>query len=101
MKTQINIFKCSCGAITIFYQNEKGEEVQNSMPVKLFKKYFPTMKVPEENNWDNCNYCVNNWGIDLCACGSGEKFNKCKEGFPECGTPMQELNVKQLTSIKF
>ena len=42
-----------------------------------------------------CNHCVNNWGLDLCACGSGETPEECDGEFEECGRPMQNLDLNQ------
>lgn len=68
------------------------------MPITTYRKKVKPLIRPIEidtdfNTLDSCNYCVNHWGVDLCACGSGKKVNKCKEGLRECGTPMQDINV--------
>lgn len=77
---------CSCGSVTVHGDGRKNW----SMSLKTFKKEFPDLKL-ELGKYDNCNYCVNHWGADLCACGSGEKYSKCKGGFSECGKPMQSI----------
>ena len=78
--------ECDCGAITFM----KGRE-QFSVLKENINNFF---KLDIENfvadyHYVNCNHCVNNWGLDLCACGSGEPIKVCEEGFPECGQPMQ------------
>ena len=43
------------------------------------------------------NHCVNHYGLDLCACGSGESPEECTAGFDECGNPYETLGE----SVKF
>lgn len=88
----IEVYNCSCGAITVKYYNEDMVECNASMPIELFHEHFPNEKVPNPNFY-NCDYCVNRWGIDLCACGSGEKVDECDNECSDCGKPAQELNV--------
>lgn len=93
METEIeHIDKCNCGAITVTIDNENY-----SMSRKVFNKLFGKHRLSV--SVCNCNHCVNHWGIDLCACGSGEHPNRCKEGFKECGQPMQALGEKQEVSM--
>jgi len=63
---------------------------------KTFEEHFPNQKVPEEAQWCNCNHCVNNYGIDLCGCGSGEPVGECDGDFEACksGSPSQSLFEK-------
>ena len=91
---------CSCGAVTVYIEGENF-----SMPMDKFRELFDFNEEarakydpPElinETPWDNCNYCVNHWGIDLCGCGSGEKVGKCNEGFEQCknSIPMQSIEL--------
>ena len=60
-----------------------------SMLASEFRKRFPGQRA--KSGFSNCNYCVNHWGIDLCGCGSGEKFGECDYGFPECKRPAQSI----------
>ena len=79
---------CQCGAISIVMPT--GDTY--SMTKKDFDKYVPEAysgDVEEEHY--NCNYCVNHWGLDLCGCGSGEKFGECKEGYQECKQRAQSI----------
>jgi hypothetical protein len=87
--SNIYAVKCACGAVTV-HDNELNESW--SMPLKIFRKNFLGMRLQIKHGYSMCNYCGNNWGVDLCACGSGNKFNECHEGFPECGTPYQKLD---------
>lgn len=70
--------KCQCGAITV-----DGDGFSNSMTLKTFNKEFPELTIAD-NEYCNCNHCVNHWGIDLCGCGSGEPVGQCDGGFHEC-----------------
>ena len=79
-----NIYNCQCGAYTVTISG-----VEYSIPSEIFKEKFGDLK--PEYTVQCCNYCVNGWGIDLCACGSGEKYNECDGGFNECGQPMQSM----------
>jgi hypothetical protein len=82
--TDISI--CDCGAITI--QIGSGEY---SFHRKRLKEYFPGLVgitgYPSliTNKYGDCNWCVNNWGLDLCKCGSGKLFQRC------CKVPYQTL----------
>jgi len=82
--------RCSCGAITIM--NIDGDpELNFSMSAETFAADFQHLAL----RWlpvccCHCNHCVNHWGIDLCACGSGEAPEKCTEELNECGQPYQE-----------
>lgn len=60
------------------------------MPRSQYVLIFPERSVPRKTFF-NCDYCVNHWGTDICACGSGEKYQVCVNDFDECGRPMQEL----------
>ena len=82
------IFKCSCGAITITIDN-----LNYSMTPKTFKELFNIKRLPIiKHIVFNCDHCVNNWGIDLCACGSGLSVDKCNSGLSMCNTPMQDIS---------
>lgn len=70
--------RCSCGAITVHADKENW-----SMTIEDFIIKFPDLKL-EKEEYGNCNYCVNHWGIDLCGCGSGEKVGECEGEFNEC-----------------
>jgi hypothetical protein len=81
----INI--CDCGAVTVGLEN--GEY---SMTSETFEKVFGFTIYT--GIYSSCNHCVNHWGIDLCACGSGEAYDTCEEGFNECGKPLQVLGLR-------
>ena len=82
--------KCSCGAIAM----EDGDGNRYNMTPETFRERYGTnpARLVGLDRWGNCDHCVNNWGIDLCACGSGEKPGDCEEGFSMCGTPMQNID---------
>lgn len=100
MDNQITwIALCSCGAVTITIEGNNY-----SMPKEMFEEKFGPLEealeaIPEQEeiqNFCNCNYCVNHWGLDLCACGSGEKYQECKEGYDYCcGQPAQVIETGQ------
>lgn len=79
------VVACQCGAITI-----TTTEGSYSMSAKTFlEQYgFEIQNIP----YSNCDHCVNHWGIDLCACGSGLPVGECDEGHDVCGTPAQDIN---------
>ena len=95
----ISITRCDCGAITV--ETESGDSY--SVLDENFEKFFPSAGVPRDASgalaFDCdayptmycCNHCVNHYGLDLCACGSGEAPNDCENGYAECGRPMQML----------
>lgn len=79
---------CVCGAVTF----EREQDVSWSANLENAPCFFP--ELPSEffdvmhrfvGEYSNCNHCVNHWGLDLCACGSGEDPETCEGGFPECG----------------
>lgn len=84
--------KCVCGAITLF-----GEDGRSySVSTKNLKRFFPSIdlrKVHRKYNGETycCNHCLNHYGLDLCACGSGEPYETCRAGHKECGKPMHEI----------
>ena len=82
---------CACGAVTVYI-----DDTPYSMKKAEFKRRFG--RLPRIGNkarladTGSCNYCVNHWGIDLCACGSGEHYRKCRAGHKGyCGRPMQSI----------
>ena len=75
-----------CGAVEVLGEN--GESY--FMQPKTYRQLFGGGRLPRAKRfYHSCDHCVNHWGVDLCACGSGEPPEKCQEGFPECGEPMQ------------
>lgn len=78
--------RCTCGAITVTING-----IDYSMPRISFNKRFNARGRHVMNVTQGCNYCINHWGINLCACGSGDMFWTCREGLSECGKPMQSL----------
>ena len=86
--TQYEYQKCTCGAITVYV-----DDVGYSCSMKNRERFFPGMDLRKLRRLPEtccCNWCVNHWGLDLCACGSGLPYEECDE-LPVCGTPMQVL----------
>ena len=82
------IQKCSCGAITLTFDND----VDSSMYQETFDKLNVDVSNAERlPDMCCCNHCVNHWGIDLCECGSGERVGECSCGSNE---PVQKYGVK-------
>jgi hypothetical protein len=80
-----NVKKCACGAITITI-----EGVDYSMRPVSYKRLF-NKTPPRKVDYNSCNHCANHWGVDLCGCGSGKLFGKCKNEMRECRHPMQSM----------
>jgi hypothetical protein len=89
MAKPTHIARCQCGAITVYFDNN----TDCSMTLKTFLKEFPGFRIPTEAEYHNCNHCVNNWGIDLCGCGSGEPLGKCEGEFEECQYPYTPAQI--------
>ena len=91
----VDYSKCHCGAVTLYFDNNQN----NSIAEENLKKYG--IIIPENafrlNDTYSCNHCVNHYGLDLCACGSGESPEECKAGFQECGNSFETLGE----SVKF
>ena len=81
--------KCSCGALTLFHRNGRSYTCDQENR-RIFLPGIDLRKIRKLNDSYMCDHCTNRWGLDLCACGSGEYFWECDNGFPECGRPMQE-----------
>lgn len=88
-----SIDKCVCGALTLQTSNK-----QVSVKPENASEFFPEMNVAFWDafekiipNWCHCDHCVNHYGLDLCACGSGEKPEDCDADFEMCGTPYQTI----------
>ena len=87
---------CSCGAYSFQINNNTTATYSIHKDNMIL---LPQEIIKQINNYDTtqtgeyygCNHCDNNWGLDLCACGSGEPFNRCEEGHNECGNPMQNI----------
>lgn len=89
---------CDCGAITIYTDDGQSYSCQR----KNLKKYIPNIDLRKINRLQKsycCNHCVNHYGMDLCACGSGELIGECENGLEECGKPMQ-VSINILVSVE-
>ena len=82
---------CECGAITLFVHNGRSYSCLR----KNLKRFLPNIDLRHikrlSHKTCNCDHCVNHYGLDLCACGSGEPYETCENGYAECGKPMQKL----------
>ena len=89
MKSAEFYTKCSRGAITLYFENGDANSFKEENMLKL------GITLPERAGINSycCNHCVNHYGLDLCACGSGETPENCKEGYSECGNPMEEYGI--------
>ena len=78
---------CNCGAVTLYFEsgdnNSLSPENAPNLGIKIPK---PTLETSI-----HCNHCINHYGLDLCACGSGESPKDCDGGFSECGKPYQTI----------
>lgn len=90
---------CQCGAITLMARTGQNY----SCSLKNRAKYLPRLDLRKLTRFEPtycCDHCVNRWGLDLCACGSGESPEECQNELPECGHPMQELLGTSRPSMK-
>jgi hypothetical protein len=101
--------RCQCGAVTVHFNEKVGSSqptcesslsvgdsgTSYSIPEEYFQQHFAHLIDLEESEFYNCDYCVNNWGIDLCGCGSGEKVGECDNDFVHCreNIPAQILEL--------
>lgn len=88
--------RCDCGAVTVYVDG-----VPYSCKKKNLRRFFPGADL---RRWTRvhlptycCDHCVNHYGLDLCACGSGEPFQTCQGGTKYCGKPMQKIG--EYTSV--
>lgn len=84
---------CECGDVTVYVLDSENRTVASvCMSKNIFETKYPfSLLELNEQEYNNCNSCANNWSVEKCACGSGEHFEDCEEGFEECGTPYQDL----------
>lgn len=63
-----SIDKCACGAVTISVTSTSAEKKtpdQFHMAQETFDKHFSFLGERVDFELQNCNHCVNNWGIDI------------------------------------
>lgn len=83
-----HIAVCICGAVTFEREQESSWSVSLENASCFFPELPPAffeMLHSFAGEYSNCNHCINHWGLDLCACGSGEVPEECDGGFTECG----------------
>ena len=84
--------KCQCGAITVEIDGH-----YYSMTSETFDKKFPNLFSGDlEAQYQNCNHCVNHWGIDLCGCGCGQLFGECEDECEASSSPAQSIEDEVL-----
>ena len=84
-----NYFKCQCGAVTLTVDG-----ASYSVKRSRLKQFFPDADLRKIRRYPTvfcCDHCVNHYGLDLCGCGSGERFGHCGNDLDECKIPMQVL----------
>lgn len=83
-----HIQNCSCGAVTVFYDNGASNSMFQTTFEELNLDISKSEQLPDSYC---CDHCVNHWGIDLCECGSGKLVGIC-----ECGSRKahDQLGVK-------
>lgn len=91
---------CECGAASIYGVDDMGKSQEFCISSETLKEKFPHVELPDATVYHNCNHCVNHWGVDLCACGSGEAPDECEEGHSCCGSPMQAM-PEELDSLEW
>lgn len=85
--------KCGCGALTVFLEDGDGYSVSEKLR-DMFLPGLDLRKVKKYQKSYACDHCVNHYGLDLCACGSGLSPDECDGGLPECGKPTQVLGER-------
>ncbi len=83
--------KCACGAVTVDMNG-----ISYSCRWRDRKKYFPGLdfrRLRRDPTSYACNHCINHYGLDLCGCGSGERFGHCHNKYHECAVPMQKIGM--------
>jgi len=78
--------ECQCGAIT-FNKGKSDFSVLKENVNNFFELDVENFKA--DYSYYGCNHCQNNWGLDLCACGSGESIEECDLECSNCGQPSQ------------
>jgi len=78
---------CSCGAVTITVGGKNYSMSEDTW--KADGQQDPQL-LDAQQVW-GCDHCVNRWGIDICACGSGERPDECAEGFEDCGQATYQI----------
>lgn len=81
---------CECGAVTIFTDDGKNFSCRRENLARFFPQ-LDLAAVSQLPTTFSCNHCINHYGLDLCACGSGEPYETCDGGDDCCGIPMQSL----------
>ena len=96
--------KCICGAISLFPDDPCDTPVSfmNTPNVRMrFVRGLDLRKLHRLQNTCCCDHCVNHYGLELCACGSGQPYESCDENLEECGAPMEALGERMSYAVRF
>ena len=85
-KKLIGYRECNCGAITLIFDDGTENHCKRTNLKKFGISLRGVKKEPMKIYM--CDHCINHYGIDICECGSGKRYDKC------CGNPMETLGVE-------
>lgn len=89
--------KCECGAVTLYFVDDAA----NSIKEENLPSFGVSLDGIERlKDTYCCDHCVNHYGLDICACGSGESPEECTNGLAECSTPRQYYGESEMTMIQ-
>lgn len=94
--------ECQCGAFSLEADLDDGSHQTYSMSAETLNAKFSKEAIQpilSDQVYSSCNHCVNHWGVDICACGSGEAPDECGNDLEVCGNPMQTLGDVHKTSF--
>lgn len=84
-------FRCKCGAISLMTYDGRTFSCHEKNMDRFF--HGVDLSVLEElPTTFSCDWCVNHYGLDLCACGSGVDYEDCDNGLDCCNRPMQSIH---------
>lgn len=87
----IKYSKCRCGAITIYTQNNNYSLKWSNRKVLLPNYDLRSLRGKLLPMTKECNHCSKKIGLDLCGCGSGQLYGKCKNNTEQCKKAMQNI----------
>lgn len=93
----VRVAVCKCGALTFELDRGIGYSVSRENAPKFLPELpsaFWRWAELFADRYTHCNHCVNHWGLDLCACGSGQSPETCDRGCPVCGKPSEQLKER-------
>lgn len=87
---------CECGAVTLeVCLIGEQKPTRFSMKRETFDENLGHLDIDlgETCTFHCCDHCVSHWGVDICACGSGQDYEECDAGLSECGSPFQSIQL--------